>query len=864
MKFKKIKILGFKSFVDQTDIEIEEGLTGIVGPNGCGKSNVVESLRWCMGETSPKSMRGSGMEDVIFSGTADRPARNNAEVTIFLDNKDRNAPAEFNNDEEIQIRRKIEIERGSEYRINGKEVRARDVQRLFADLSTGAHSPSLISQGRVGALINAKPIDRRAVLEEAAGISGLHSRRHEAELKLKGAESNLQRLKDIMRQLNTQINNLQKQAKQAEAYKSISEEITRLEGIVTYLKWYNLKESFEKSDTDLKSSEQLIQKYTLEVSQATNDQAKANEKIQPLREKEIEAAAKLNRINLERESLDKEEERIKELKKSLEQTIQQNIGDYEREQYQLENALRDLDALNVKKDDLTAEISIDDFDNEQIKDLKEEKKQLEDQINDLEENIEKYNSIKQSKRDEWQKALINEENLKSRESTLKEVEGYDDPNKWTQIFSEKFYRNLSEISEKVVKAEELSADSRKSYDKASNDAKDAVTMSMQLREDLRQKDVEEKHSDWNYEYQRLSKNIQSSKNQINELKQRRIKSEEELKKITNRPEEIAQKRGQLIETKGFAETERQYAADRLAEADNELKKYENKLRKAQNDLANVRESKGRTEATKELAESRLSELESESIEKYNCKPDSIITKLLISEDLETLQNNFERNETRLERLKQQRDTLGVVNLRADLETKEIEQELEKMNSEKTDLETAIKKMRESIEELNKEGRTRLLKAFDVVNNHFKDVFVQLFNGGKAHLELVDSDDPLEAGLEMMVSPPGKKLQSMSLLSGGEQALTAMSLIFAVFLTNPSPICVLDEVDAPLDDANVERFCNLLDDIADKTNTKFLIITHHALTMSRMDRLFGVTMAERGVSQIVSVDLKKAEEIGAVA
>ena len=864
MRFKKIKILGFKSFVDQTDIDIEEGLTGIVGPNGCGKSNVVESLRWCMGETSPKSMRSSGMEDVIFSGTADRPARNNAEVTIFLDNKDRNAPAEFNNDEEIQIRRKIEIERGSEYRINGKEVRARDVQRLFADLSTGAHSPSLISQGRVGALINAKPIDRRAVLEEAAGISGLHSRRHEAELKLKGAESNLQRLKDIMRQLNTQINNLQKQAKQAEAYKSISEEITRLEGIVTYLKWYNLKESFEKSDTDLKSSEQLIQKYTLEVSQATNDQSKANEKIQPLREKEIEAAAKLNRINLERESLDKEEERIKELKKSLEQTIQQNIGDYEREQYQLENALRDLDALNVKKDDLTAEISIDDFDNEQIKDLKEEKKQLEDQINDLEENIEKYNSIKQSKRDEWQKALINEENLKSRESTLKEVEGYDDPNKWTQIFSEKFYRNLSEISEKVVKAEELSADSRKSYDKASNDAKDAVTMSMQLREDLRQKDVEEKHSDWNYEYQRLSKNIQSSKNQINELKQRRIKSEEELKKITNRPEEIAQKRGQLIETKGFAETERQYAADRLAEADNELKKYENKLRKAQNDLANVRESKGRTEATKELAESRLSELESESIEKYNCKPDSIITKLSISEDLETLQNNFERNETRLERLKQQRDTLGVVNLRADLETKEIEQELEKMNSEKTDLETAIKKMRESIEELNKEGRTRLLKAFDVVNNHFKDVFVQLFNGGKAHLELVDSDDPLEAGLEMMVSPPGKKLQSMSLLSGGEQALTAMSLIFAVFLTNPSPICVLDEVDAPLDDANVERFCNLLDDIADKTNTKFLIITHHALTMSRMDRLFGVTMAERGVSQIVSVDLKKAEEIGAVA
>ena len=817
-----------------------------------------------MGETSPKSMRSSGMEDVIFSGTSDRPARNNAEVTIFLDNKDRNAPSEFNNDEEIQIRRKIEIEKGSEYRINGKEVRARDVQRLFADLSTGAHSPSLISQGRVGALINAKPIDRRAVLEEAAGISGLHSRRHEAELKLKGAENNLQRLKDIMRQLNTQINNLQKQAKQAEAYKSISEEITRLEGIVTYLKWYNLRDSFEKSNTDLKSSEQLIQKYTLEVTQATNDQAKANEKIQPLREKEIEAAAKLNRINLERESLDKEEERIKELKTSLEQSIQQNIGDYEREQYQLENALRDLEALNTKKSELGSEVSLQDFDNDQVSGLKEEKKQLEAQIDELEENIEKYNSIKLSKRDDWQKSLISEENLRSRESTLKEVEGYDDPKNWTQIFSDKFYNSLRDISDRVINAKELTEEAKKSYDKASSDAKDAATMSMQLRENLRQKDVEEKHSDWNYEYQRLNKNIQSSRKQIEELKQRRIKSEEELKKIINRPEEIAQKRGQLIETKGFAEKERQFAADRLAEADNELKKYENVLRKAQNDLANVRESKGRTEATKELAESRLSELETESLEKYNCRPESIISSLSISDDLETLQNNFERNETKLEKLKQQRDTLGVVNLRADLETKEIEQELEKMNSEKTDLETAIKKMRESIEELNKEGRARLLEAFDIVNNHFKEVFIKLFNGGKAHLELIDADDPLEAGLEMMVSPPGKKLQSMSLLSGGEQALTAMSLIFAVFLTNPSPICVLDEVDAPLDDANVERFCNLLDDIAEKTNTKFLIITHHALTMSRMDRLFGVTMAERGVSQIVSVDLKKAEEIGAVA
>ena len=393
MKFKKIKVTGFKSFVDPTEIIIEEGLTGIVGPNGCGKSNVVESLRWCMGETSPKSMRGSGMEDVIFSGTSERPARNNAEVTISLDNKSRTAPSEFNEEEEIQIKRKIEKDRGSEYRINGKEVRARDVQRLFADLSTGAHSPSLISQGRVGALINAKPIDRRAVLEEAAGISGLHSRRHEAELKLKAAETNLQRLKDIMRQLTSQISNLKKQAQQAETYKTISSEINRLEGVVMYLKWYNLKESFEKSNENLQSSESQIQKYTLEVTQATTNQAKANEKIKPLREKEIEAAAKLNRINLERESLDHEEERIKEAKNNLERTIQQIIGDFEREQFQLKDAKKDLEILNAKKNHTDNDQGIHEIDNEKIDSLKEEKDQLEAQITDLEKNIEQYNKL---------------------------------------------------------------------------------------------------------------------------------------------------------------------------------------------------------------------------------------------------------------------------------------------------------------------------------------------------------------------------------------------------------------------------------------------------------------------------------------
>ena len=1030
MKFKKIKILGFKSFVDQTDFDIEHGLTGIVGPNGCGKSNVVESLRWCMGETSPKSMRSSGMEDVIFSGTSDRPARNNAEVTIFLDNQDRGAPAEFNNEEEIQIKRKIEIDKGSEYRINGKEVRARDVQRLFADLSTGAHSPSLISQGRVGALINAKPIDRRAVLEEAAGISGLHSRRHEAELKLKGAETNLQRLKDIMKQLNAQVSSLRKQAEQAETYKNISNEIERLEGIVMYLKWYNLKDSFEKSDGDLRSSEQLIKEFTLQVTQATTAHALANEKIKPLREKEIEAAAKLNRINLERESLDKEEERIKELKNSLEQSLQQIMGDLQRENYQLEEAGKDLEVLENRKDELgdaelisnelkkqsaqvinlkedasnirkdideksnyiadqraelkSAEISLqeiedkssmlnskiiniknelqkigyseedvetnNDFDKLSL--LKNEKSDLEIKIFNLEEDIKKYESIKTSNRDNWQKTEVSSENIKTRETTLKEVEQYDDPVNWTNIFKEKFYNSLQEVTGQVNAANQISQLAKNSYDKASSDARDAITLSMQIREELRQKneeiviynekitksssdlsrlkeakriteeelssieekrnnlinkknsidninsiegvinqfkinlsqkdtmisaelnkestlrvrfeEIEKRHIEWMAEREKLSKKIISSSEHIENLKTRKITNQNELEKIRNQPEIIAEKRGQLIETKSFAETERKFAADRVAESEQELKRFEETLRKSQNDLANVRESKGRTEATKELAEARLKELEVESQERFSCLPKKIVETLNISDDHETMSKNFENTERGLERLKQQRETLGAVNLRADLETKEIDEELEKMKTEKDDLESAIKKMRESIEELNKEGRTRLLKAFDTVNNHFKDVFVKLFNGGKAHLELVDADDPLEAGLEMMVSPPGKKLQSMSLLSGGEQALTAMSLIFAIFLTNPSPICVLDEVDAPLDDANVERFCNLLNDITDKTNTKFLIITHHALTMSRMDRLFGVTMAERGVSQIVSVDLKKAEEIGAVA
>ena len=415
MNFKKLKILGFKSFVDPTDIIIEKGLTGIVGPNGCGKSNVVESLRWCMGETSPKSMRGSGMEDVIFSGTSDRPARNNAEVTIYLENTDRSAPSEYNDGDEIQIRRKIEIERGSEYKINGKEVRARDVQRLFADLSTGAHSPSLISQGRVGALINAKPIDRRSVLEEAAGISGLHSRRHEAELKLKGAETNLQRVKDIMKQLNNQINSLKKQAEQAETYRSISDEITKLEGIVLFLKWSSLKESFEKSDDNLKDSEALIQKYTSQLAQITNEQLRANEKLKPLRDKEIEAAAKLNRINLERESLDNEEERIKDTKLNLEQTIKQIISDFEREQFQLKDATKDLEALNLKKNEIGSTHDTE-FNAETIENEKNQKDNLENRITNLDEDIEKYNQIKTNKRDDLQQSLIIAENLKSKKA----------------------------------------------------------------------------------------------------------------------------------------------------------------------------------------------------------------------------------------------------------------------------------------------------------------------------------------------------------------------------------------------------------------------------------------------------------------
>ena len=675
-----------------------------------------------MGETSAKSMRGSGMEDVIFSGTADRPARNNAEVTIFLDNEERKAPSEFNDQTEIQIKRKIEVEKGSDYKINGRDVRARDVQRLFADLSTGAHSPSLISQGRVGALINAKPIDRRSVLEEAAGISGLHSRRHEAELKLKGAETNLQRVKDLMKQLTNQINSLKKQAEQAETYRSISSEINKLEGIVLFLKWSSLKDSFEKSDENLKDSETQIQKYTLQVTQATSEQLRANEKIKPLREKEIEAAAKLNRINLERDTLDQEEERIKDEKRNLENSIQQIISDSEREQFQLEDATKDLATLNSRRDldneDKTTEIS-----NEIIDQLKSEKDSLEDKISNLDQEIEQYNQIKNSRRNEWQNTLINSENLKSRSSTLKDVEGYDNPANWTEIFSKRFYEDYNEINQKVIEANKTSENAKINYDKANNDAKNAATLSLQLREELRQKDVEQKQSDWMYEFQRLNKTINSSQDQINKLLERKIKSEAELEKISSRPEEIAQRRGQLIETKGFAETERQFASDRLAEADNELKKIEENLRKAQNDLANIRESKGRTEATKELAESRLKELEIESQDKFNSLPINLINTLSINEDLDTMRKNQERTEIRLDRLKQQRETMGAVNLRADLETKEIDDELEKMTTEKDDLENAIKKMRVSIEDLNKEGRTRLLKAFDLVNSHLSLIHI---------------------------------------------------------------------------------------------------------------------------------------------
>ena len=810
MEFKKLELSGFKSFFDRTNFFIESGLTGIVGPNGCGKSNIVEALRWCMGETSAKSMRGSGMEDVIFSGTSNRPQKNISEVTITIDNSKKQGQGQFIDLDEIQIKRKIERDKGSKYFINGKEVRAKDAQTFFADLSTGAHSPSMISQGRIGMIVTAKPSERKSVLEEAAGISGIHIRRHEAETRLNAAENNLRRADELKKQQEKQLDNLKKQAEEATKYRDFSEKIKSSEAALYYLKIQNIEKEKTQLKDDSSNINTQISSLKNKIDNTNSLLEEENRKLQPLKDKKIENLSRLQKINLEITNLQKEEERIKDLNKKIQNNLRTIDSDLEREKsISLDASLNEKRMLEEKNELLKTEKELFDIENKSKLDLDASNGKL-------------------------QKLQTQLDNL------ISEIGTYIDSDR---KLSKEIFEELKQLINKITSSQE---------EYAIYFGKNETIKSDSIKRKERINNIDQELENW--------KDLKlNSEKMVLELNERRKKLSIELEENQKNPEKIAINKGQNLQNLENTKKQNEELEVEIESAETRFNSINEELKSLQEKFAVLRENKARFEATVEGIDQRKMDLI--YVVKKELKIENINNLFSITgfTDPEKLPS-IDEQEVNLSELKKSRDALGSVNLRADLETEKFKVTIKKMEEDRADLVSAIVKLKSSINELNQKGRERLLDAFSKINKKFNEVYVKLFNGGNAKLELVDSEDPLEAGLEMLVSPPGKRLQSITLLSGGEQALTALSLVFAIFLTNPSPICVLDEVDAPLDDANVTRFCSLLEELTNITKTKFVIITHHALTMSKMNRLYGVTMPEKGISKLVAVNLERAEEL----
>jgi len=1151
--FSRLRLSGFKSFVEPTELIIEPGLTGIVGPNGCGKSNIVEAVRWVMGETSAKQMRGGEMDDVIFGGTEDRPPRNIAEVQIVLDNRERAAPAAFNDGDDLEIVRRIERGAGSHYRINGREVRARDVQLLFADAATGARSTALVSQGRISAIINAKPTDRRSLLEEAAGITGLHSRRHEAELRLRAAESNLERLDDVIQTMEAQLQGLKRQSRQASRYRNLSDHIRRAEAMLLHLRWKMSLAGVENAAALFREIESLVAELTGRAAALSSEQADAAAALPPLRHAEAEAAAELHRFAVARDALDAEEQRIAEARRVVETRLAQIAADTAREEALLADAnaaierlageTREIESaqaqeaaaiaaaderLQAANADVAAEEAvlsqiveevaaaearqtaldqqIAEFESRRDRlahrqrEIGEERQRLQAESGVAEALAEARRAVEHaetqaeatrlaaqaaedgrsaaqaaegSAREALQAPEQGRARLAAEEKALAELLAADNPDMWpplvdslvvepgfetalgaalgedlsasadegapmhwrampplesalplpsgcvplaqhvqappalqrrlgqigvapdeetgralsarlaqgqrlvtregalwrwdgftvaagaptaaakrlsqrnrledvrTQLVGaaaavEAARGRLSEAQEAMrlaTAAERRARDEAREAFAALHAARDAeaklaqkatalssrlaalaeTTAQLALDLDATERQIAEAREaraglpDLGAARQRLEmlrgkvaerRAIQresqtahdrltreaaarrsrleqivversswegradAARRQLAALAERKGAAEREREELAAKPAELAVQRRILLDHIAKAEARRRDAADQLAQAENRLSAADRALKAAEGELHAAREERVRREAAVAQAELARAALVERIAERLSCQPEETLAIAGLKAD-EPLPE-IEPIEVRFHRLVQERENMGPVNLRAEQEAREVEEQIATLQAERTDLVAAIARLRQAIAELNREGRERLLGSFEAVNKHFGELFERLFGGGHAHLQLTESEDPLQAGLEIMASPPGKKLQSLSLLSGGEQALTALSLLFAVFMTNPAPICVLDEVDAPLDDANVDRFCTLLDEIAHSSATRFLLITHHRLTMARMDRLFGVTMPERGVSQLVSVDLQAAESLRATA
>lgn len=877
MKFKKLEVVGFKSFADKTSFHFEDGLTGIVGPNGCGKSNIVEALRWCMGETSAKSLRGSGMEDVIFSGTTSRPSKNLCEVALKLENDNR--LPQFKDMPEIEVRRKIEKDKGSKYYLNGREVRAKDIQILFADLSTGPHSPSMVSQGRVGSLVTAKPTDRRAILEEAAGISGLHVRRHEAELRLDAAENNLKKADDIMKQIENQLKSLLKQAEEASKYKNISNEIQHLEAKLVYFQSKEIEKSILVAQEELGEVEDEISAVNIDKNFNENALKEESQKITPLRNENAQLNAKLQRLNLEFEQISEEEGRAKNEVEKIKKEIKQINIDIDREKQIInDSSSNEKRLLNERSDIEETEKTSSEVEEQAEKDYKESLGELnkeQEVLNKLSEKIFsqiggfEFGVIK--RKTSQLSSLI--DNISLRLKTQSEsTDNYDAPTlkgKIIEFYNE--FKNIEDLIKQINFDLEAAEPQANLNSDLTNKIKQEFLEKLKIVSELQGKYASRLSKYENLKQDSLKrkerlKNIDSeiknwidlknsSEQKFKELNARLKGSEEVLTEEEIKPGTIAEKKGTYVQNIENVKEDIVQINEQLTSKEESVKLINQKLYDINGVVLGITERKVRAQTIIEGLKDKKKEIELKSLSEFKHTLEELpnFAGIDIEEDIQA-----NKIDNQIQKLKDQREKMGAVNLRADNETQELQDQIDRMMNDRKDLVQGIQKLKGSINDLNQKGRERLLDAFEKVSRKFNDVYTKLFAGGNARLELIESDDPLEAGLELLASPPGKKLQSITLLSGGEQALTAMALIFAVFLINPSPICILDEVDAPLDDANVTRFCALLDELSNVTDTKFVVITHHALTMSRMNRLYGVTMAERGVSQLVAVDLEKAE------
>ncbi len=871
INFKTLKVKGFKSFVEPIEIQIEHGLTGIVGPNGCGKSNLVEAFRFVMGELSPKQMRGSELDDVIFNGTDDRPAWDIAEVTIDLDNSKRKAPSMFNESDSIEVTRRIWRGEGSEYRVNGKEVRLKDVQLLFADAATGARSTSMVSQGRVGAIIAAKPEQRRTLLEEAAGITGLHSRRHEAELRLNATENNLERVKDVLKAQDEQLLILKKQSKQAERYKYIQNDITKARAKLFYKKWIDEKEKLESANNKFKSESEVVNDQTQVVAQLNIEYENIQNSLPNLRLKETNVASELQKYTISLENQEKEIERANIAVDETKVRIEQIKNDIDREKFLFEDAQENLDRVKEEKSVLLkqqGDLFIqpeDQLDDDKIINKKNNNPII-DYI-DFEDGLEQaiaavfsdelIASIDEEQASFWRKldpvesifgdGIIKFSSLvKAPENLKKKLEFIGLIENRENIIN--IQKNLKPGQIIVSKSGEIWRwDGFVSKGKQNNSTK-AILDQLKNRR-IKQLSTEEKQ--WN--------DISEKANQrIVELNSRQKNLENELSNLQSIPDNVSSEKLNIQKLIDENKTNYEIVAEELQKKEKNAIEINKRLKLEEIKLNEKREERIRTEGQINTINESIKLLTTQVRERLNIDLKELYNLGQINPNKNL--GEIEELEKKLERLVAEQERLGGVNLLAEQESKELEEKVNTIKKDQSDLLGAISKLREAIDSLNTEGRQRLLAAYGIVNENFQKLFTRLFGGGKAYLKFTDESDPLQAGLEIFASPPGKKLQNLNLLSGGEQALTALSLLFAVFLSNPAPICVLDEVDAPLDDTNVDRFCSLVEEIAKTSSTKFLVITHHRMTMARVNRLFGVTMQEKGVSQLVSVDLEKAVEI----